>query len=264
MTFSQTFYWLRLTFLMCLVLVLLASSCKSSQKTNIPQELAGKLRLEQFEFTYLSMRSKLDIDMGSSIKTAAEIRIKHDSIIWISMRPALNIEMLRLIITKDSICFMNKLNKTYSSMTFKELSQVLGMDASYNLVEDLVVGNLVNTGGTFAQPEKLETEFLLKQEHPKYNLEARVSRQNAKVTHYKVVQTGASSPTVLTYAQFARVGKLYFPHQSDMQLLLSGLGDSPQEGKLRVEHEKVELPLKAPAFSFKIPDNYSRVSLENK
>ncbi len=202
--------------------------------------------------------------MGNNVRTAAEIRIKKDSVIWLSLRPALNIEALRVSITKDSICYMDKLQKEYDTKSYAEISQLIGLEANYQLLEDFFVGNLIETGQTYSAPEKLETDFLLKQDHVKFSMEALVGRQNAKVSQYKVLQKGIDNNMRVDYSDFKPINKLLFAHRSKILTNYRDENNEAQKIEIDIEHEKVEMLAQAPAFNFKIPSNYKKRAPQKK
>ena len=63
---------------------------------------------------WLSLNTKINIEKeGQNTVVKANIRVKKDSIIWISLKAPLGIEVLRTMISPDSIFFMNRMDKTY-------------------------------------------------------------------------------------------------------------------------------------------------------
>ena len=72
--------------------------------------LFQKLKENELHYDWFSAKFSLDLVMDKK-KTSfnGQIRMQKDSVIWISMSPALGIEMARMIITTDSIKFINRL-----------------------------------------------------------------------------------------------------------------------------------------------------------
>ncbi|HAR20844.1 MAG TPA: DUF4292 domain-containing protein, partial [Cytophagales bacterium] len=50
-------------------------------------------------------------DGTNQFSSPLTIRIRKDSVIWISVNPALGIEVVRALITKDSIFVIDKIHK---------------------------------------------------------------------------------------------------------------------------------------------------------
>ena len=53
----------------------------------------------------------------------ATIRMHKDSLIWASVNAVLGIEAMRLLITKDSVFLLDKLNKTYTTRSVDYLQE---------------------------------------------------------------------------------------------------------------------------------------------
>ena len=67
-----------------------------------------------FDYEYLSAKTKITvINTDGKTEFSASVRIKKDSAIWISISPALGIEIVRVLITKDSIKIIDRFNKKY-------------------------------------------------------------------------------------------------------------------------------------------------------
>ena len=106
-----------------LLLVSLFTSCHSSKNTvNVANSkeidmvsLYESITSHYGNFSTISMKFSVESKdlkfLPMQIK--GSIRIKRDSAIWISVAPTLNLEMFRCLITKDSVKFYSKLQKTY-------------------------------------------------------------------------------------------------------------------------------------------------------
>ena len=128
-------------------------SCKVQEKENVkvrvrvkhrsPRFLVKKLKENEFRFNTISAKSKTAIIDSSGKKTSfkTNIRIKKDSAIWLSITPLLGIEMARVLITKDSVKFLNRSTKEYFLGDFGYLNKLFGTDLDYQMMEALLIGN---------------------------------------------------------------------------------------------------------------------------
>lgn len=138
-----------------ITLPLLMFSCKSKKeivelkplKNRSAQALTNKLEENELQFHALGIKVSTEIlgaeDEETSFK--ANIRIAHDSIIWVSISPALGVEVIRMVITKDSVKYVSKIpnNKHYYLGNFVSIEDFLGMEVDMQMLEDLLVGNPV-------------------------------------------------------------------------------------------------------------------------
>jgi hypothetical protein len=139
----------------CLLCGIIAfSGCKSKRaivkaplKEYGADYLVERMTENQLQFNTVSMKANISAKMGKSknaLTLSGTIRIVKDSIIWMSVSPGLGIEAVRLLVTPDSIKFMDRINNKYvlaSLDFFKENYQV---DVDFNMLQSLLVGNDFN------------------------------------------------------------------------------------------------------------------------
>ncbi|PCJ28596.1 MAG: hypothetical protein COA97_01240 [Flavobacteriales bacterium] len=140
-------YWLPFVFI-----GLFFFSCKLQEKENVkikikvkhrpPKFLIKKLKENEFRFNTISSKAAVTFNDGKK-KTSFKVhlRIKKDSAIWMSITPLLGIEMARVLITKDSVKFLNRGNKEYFMGDFDYLNKSFGTDLDYQMLEALLIGN---------------------------------------------------------------------------------------------------------------------------
>jgi len=87
-------------------------------------------------YTKFSAQSEID---GKSTSIKGTIKIERDSVIWISITPLLGTEVFRISITKDSVQFVNRLEREYYSGDYKYLSQLTGLNINFDLLEDILM-----------------------------------------------------------------------------------------------------------------------------
>jgi hypothetical protein len=131
------------------------SSCKRQQKIaetkpkcNLDFKNAKWLteKLKTNEFHFNTFDGKLDVDAlvdSSSNSFTASVRIKRDSIIWISVSK-IGIEAARVLITKDSVKLINRINNQYFKGDFAYISKLLNSQLDYEILQALLVGNSVS------------------------------------------------------------------------------------------------------------------------
>jgi hypothetical protein len=72
----------------------------------------------------------------------ANLRICKDSAIWMSISPGLGIEVARVLIDKDSVRFINRLNSTYFKGGFDYLNKMLQVDVNFKMIQAVLLGNV--------------------------------------------------------------------------------------------------------------------------
>ena len=132
-----------------LILVWFVSGCKINRA-------ALKKPLKEYGFDYLyqkmnenlvnfnTLNSRFNIDYvqgKSKTNLKGQMRIQSDSLIWLSFTPALGIEAARLLLTNDSVKFINRLNKTYFASKYSLLDSLLNTTIEYSILQSMLLGN---------------------------------------------------------------------------------------------------------------------------
>ena len=80
---------------------------------------------------------------GKKYDVNAFVRMKKDSIIWISVNVALGLEGMRVLIDKDSVYILNKLDKEYQVRSISYLQEVAALPLDLHTMQELIIGNPV-------------------------------------------------------------------------------------------------------------------------
>ena len=109
-------------------------------KDNYSQLLTNRIEFETF-----SAKVNTDYEGGDGKKYDVNvfIRMKKDSLIWISVNGALGIEGMRVLIDKDSVRILNKLDKEYQVRSLEYLTEVAALPLDLHTVQQLIIGNPV-------------------------------------------------------------------------------------------------------------------------
>jgi len=135
-----------------------------SEKKEPPRDrtagyLLKRYEKNQFDYEWMGMKVSAEFknnDAEQSFK--ATIRMKKDSAIWISITPALGIEVIRLLITEDSLKMLSKIpdNRYYFIGDLAQLSDKTGIDLEFEMLQNLLIGNAI---GLDRDENKFRTEI---------------------------------------------------------------------------------------------------------
>jgi outer membrane biogenesis lipoprotein LolB len=154
--------------------ILLLASCRSTRKiqTAISKKDTATLALERnredslrfirntlaqldsnrIQFT--TFNSKVNIDYkggdGKKYDVNGNIRMYRDSAIWISANAILGIEAMRVLITKDSVKVLDKINKVYTARSMDYLQDITALPLDLPTLQQLIIGNPVFLDTTVA------------------------------------------------------------------------------------------------------------------
>ncbi|GAB4249856.1 MAG: hypothetical protein Kow0079_02710 [Vicingaceae bacterium] len=137
-----------------IALISIFYSCKVKEKAEKVKKdklesRSSKYLLEQLEaneFKFKTISSKATISFTENGKTSSfktNIRVVKDSAIWVSITPLLGIEMARVLITKDSVKLIDRINNKYFIGTIEYINDQFDTDIDYDMLESLIIGNSV-------------------------------------------------------------------------------------------------------------------------
>ncbi len=127
-----------------LLVIILLHSCALKKEYIIgdnrgvtSKKIVKNINENQNIFKTIQARARIDYSSKNKIKTnTVTIRILSGEKIWISAP----IGAIRLLITKDSIKYYNKLERNYIKADFSYIENILGINVSYEMLENLLFG----------------------------------------------------------------------------------------------------------------------------
>ena len=117
--------------------------------------LVKKLIEKEFKFNTLSGKAAVTYDSEKKTSFKTHLRIKKDSAIWMSITPILGIEMARVLITKDSVKIISRVDKEYFIGDFEYINKLFNVDLDYQMLEALLTGNSLD----FEQNDKIRSSI---------------------------------------------------------------------------------------------------------
>lgn len=155
-TYGQNQFLNYLPFLISALFFMGVYGCKTSHKatdSKIKEEskpvdksapdLQQLITNQSFKATTVSAKASVKTEIGDNTNSFnINLRLQTDSIIWISISPLLGIEVARVMITQDSVKFMDRLNNRYSVSDFDFLTKLLKVNVDFDILQGILTGNL--------------------------------------------------------------------------------------------------------------------------
>lgn len=235
----------------------------------------------------LSVKFKLKIDLSDeSHNLDGVFRIKKDSLIWISLTAPLGIEAARVMLTKDSIYFMNKLKKEYFIRPYSLFENNFNVELKFNDLQAILTNQIFLFSETDEEknlemnPNSNEREYIKKtffrdkdsinyilKTHRKHKIKRSIRRnqkelivenikimpQTFKINHVEIVDYTESRKLDIEYQQFESINTKLFP--KSLQFIVK---DSLKTFQVQLEYSKVTINSES-NFSFNIPNSYNRL-----
>ena len=124
------------------------------------------------QWDWISMKVDAEVS-GPERKDSfkATVRMAKDSVIWMSLTPALGVEVVRVMLTQDSVHMFSKIpgNKFAFTGSYESISEWVGTPMSFGNVQDLLTGRPMGLN-----PE--EDKFLSRVDEQQYALIGKYKR----------------------------------------------------------------------------------------
>lgn len=135
-------------------LIVFLSSCRSVKESVVEKEVMniseGKLykNLELNELDYSTLYAKkvdVSIDInGKRNNLKGILKIERDSFIWMSVTAPLGIEIARVLLTQDSVKFVDSYNKKYLLTDYSFFYNEFGIKLGFNCIQRILTNAYLN------------------------------------------------------------------------------------------------------------------------
>ena len=103
--------------------------------------------IDSNRINYQTFNAKVGVDYkgtdGKGHGVNASVRMYKDSLIWVSANAILGIEAMRVLVTRDSVKLLNKLDKVYSARSISYLQELTSLPLNLYTLQEMIIGNPV-------------------------------------------------------------------------------------------------------------------------
>lgn len=284
---------LRYTALAVLSSLLLFVSCKTRKSAvdsepttgckidrRLPRPLIAEMRKNEFRFEWLAAKLSCEAsDDSMKFDFDVTLRMRKDSAIWMLVTGPLGIKVARVLITVDSVKFIQYQDGSLSAQpkcfqgNFALLSGLLHTDVDFEMMQSLLVGNSVSfyeedeklrasvnhteCSHTLSTIRKRKLRKMMDGQKPLKDEEQAISLDPNSFKILRILFLDAQNRTfTVNYSEFAPEDSMIFPHRA--QYYAKGLKKS---ARLDVSYKRVDLnqPL---TFPFTIPDDCQSIIIQ--
>lgn len=145
---------MKIKILPIIVIVIFLTSCglfkkgvdnKEIVKKEIPKpdenviDMTKKLKEKYPDYKYLEIKFSAKYkSKNKNLPIRGIIKINRDSCIWVSIRPGLGIELARLLLTKDSVKFIDRMKTEYFIGDYKYFENQLNIKLDYKIIQAIL------------------------------------------------------------------------------------------------------------------------------
>jgi hypothetical protein len=205
---------------------------------------------------YNSFSAKIKVEYedtkGKQPNITANVRMIRDSLIWISgIATVFNVEAFRMLITRDSVITLDKINKEVTKRSIAYLQEITEIPIGMNELQNLIVGNPVFFTDSVMFYKKSETQVLLATVGRYFKHLLTLDPVNKSLIHSKLddVDLGRNRTADVTYGDFERVDRIRFATNREITV--------SEKNKLDIQLKFKQYEFDQPVqINFSIPKNY--------
>ncbi len=206
------------------------------------------------DFKTFSAKMKVEYQdsKGKQPNITAYVRILKDSIIWISgYATVFNIEAFRVLINKDSVFVIDKINKQVQYRSMDYLQEVSEIPFDFKTLQDLLIGNPVFLEDSIVSYKETESKILLATVGKYFKNLLTIDKGNHFLLHSKLddVDINRNRTADITYSEYENNNGINFSTYREVTV--------SEKNKLNIELNYKQWEFnKDLSIIFTIPKNY--------
>ena len=231
--------------------------------------------LQDFRQSIHTVSGKADVrykDKQHAVNLTVTFKVIRDSAIWMSFSPLLGIEVSRVLLSCDSVKWMDRINSIYYSGGFDKLSEIAGIRIDYFLLENILLSSLDEGFRLEAFLAEEENEFVHLHNYTRKSfrqhkrnpsdstelvlMDLWLDKRFGRISKQRVKETFRNKFFVdVEYIQYQQFQNILFPGQ--LSIWVGG----ENEMRVSVKIEKFEIN-ESVSLPFRIPEKYTSVAVD--
>ena len=247
-------------------LLLLFASCKTSKivqsneviptlETQTADYLLTQLSNQEIAVDWVNAKAKITFkDVNKTQNFKATIRMRTDSLIWMNVKK-LNVEGARILINKDSVYIINRIDKEYYIKGLDYLEDTYNLPANFEALQTMILGNPYFFKEHQFKVSSTEEQYRLSSEKGTNTLsDYWVNGSDYGLEQMSFLDLRNSRKLVVGYEDYQLLGPVNFSHRRNFKM------ESEQTGDVEVIISFSTVELDVPkSMPFSISSRYKRV-----
>ncbi len=266
-----------------LLLFFFNSSCRTTKKAEKPivirenkklvertaDELLSLINQNSFNADWMAAKAEVESNVdGKKNSFDITLRMRKDSVIWVSISPLLGLEAARVMITRDSVKFMSRLNKEYQVSDYNFLNNWLRMNIDFDIIQGILTGNIFaykknKFSSVYENEDRYYILSTLSRRKLKRAMEEKdpnkpvvqdmwVSDENFRIIKLSIEDDRIKKSLVTEYSNFKATPAGEFPYESKTNISAEKKSDFSISFKKVIVNEPQQFP-------FNIPGSYKNI-----
>ncbi len=249
-------------FLSLVVILIQLGSCKNRPSGNKNVKVVGLTKEEvlkkyedtRAEFKIISFRGKADFETTKAGKEqrigfSYQVNIAKDSLIWGSISK-LGLPLGTVLIDQDSVRMRMSLGKIAVLCDFNVLTDMLGMEVDFGLVQSFFTGNPVFRSENLKMVPDMANGIRLNEERPPLKLSWFLNGVSFNLDKMVAEDSKLDRKSTVTYGNFQNISGQDIPGNTLIEVT------QPEIVRIELEHTNIEIEPGKSTFNFRIPKSY--------
>jgi len=233
-----------------LFLIFILNSCGTkvgeidySKAPKNAKELIARVNSKNKTPEWLALKGKVNLIKDErDITLNINIKFRKDSVVWASISAPFGIELFRTMLTKDSVYYINRTNKTYFKKPISHISTFLKSDISFNEVQEMIS----------ATPSVLKKSYKFNLVENTFELRAKQATYKVSANLYRILNASildGDNELIYEFSDFTDEAEFIFPKKFKLEV------KSVENFKVVLDYSKIVFNEKQ-KLPFKIPSSY--------
>lgn len=251
----------------------LGGRCRMDYKS--ARTLGRRMKEKEFAFEWLS--AKANVETHSEEKDESfdiKLLIRKDSAILVTIQYVLGLQVAKVLITKDSVRFVDYIHKTYFRGDFNYINNLLNADLDYDLVQAVLFGNSAEFHDEEARLKpvadrvnclyRLSTERKRRfrkiregEAEPRNAMQTLTLNSDYRIIGNEFIDPATNRKFTAAYSAFEQKDSVYAPYHVDIDIM------AQKNASVKIDYVRIEknTPLK---IFLNIPAKYDAIQIQKK
>jgi len=218
-----------------------------------PEEVLQRVHEAQFHYHTLLAKARIDYETPEKKQSfKGSIRVIRDSAVWMSIAPAFGVELARVLITRDSIRFLDRVHKQYAIEPIENAGAVYNAPLDFALVESLISGNMAFGPMTVESMTMDSSFYYLELSSKEFFIQMRIRGGSFLIDALNVRQKEPPRLMAVDYLEYSPVDSQYFSKRRNIRL------EAESTINIWLEYSSVKVDQKV-NIVFVVPQKYERI-----
>lgn len=250
-----------LFFSLLLILVQLGS-CKNRNRDSenlkvnglTKEEVLKKHESARADFKIMSFKGKADFETvkegeKNTVGFSYKVYLAKDSMLWASISK-LGVSVGTVLVDQDSVRMRISIGKIAVLCDFTLLSNMLGMDVNFGLVQSFFTGDPEFNVEDLKMVPGEAKGIRLDEDRPPYSVSWFLNGKSFKLDKMTAEDRNLGRKSSVVYGDFKDVSGQKIPGNALIEVT------QPESVRIELEHSKIEIEPSKSTFSFRIPKSY--------